>query len=46
MLENFDDYLSIVSLLLIVIGTIVSFVRLNNRIKRQEESDEFYRELL
>ena len=46
MLENLDDYFSIGVLVLIVLGAIVSFVRLNNRIKREEEGDEFYRELL
>ena len=46
MLENIDDLFSIGMLVLVVIGSIVTFVRLNNRIKREEESDEFYRELL
>lgn len=46
MLENFDDFFSLGVLVLVVLGSIVTFVRLNNRIKRQEESDEFYRELL
>lgn len=46
MLENIDDVFSIVVLILIVLGSVISFVRLNSRIKRQEESDEFYRELL
>lgn len=46
MLENIDDFVSIGILVLIVLGSITAFVRLNSRIKREEESDEFYRELL
>lgn len=46
MIENIDDLVSIVTLVLVVLGSIIGFVRFNNRLKREEDSDEFYRELL
>ena len=46
MMENINDYLSLLSLLLIVISGIVGFTKLNHRLKKEEQNDEFYRELL
>lgn len=46
MIETFDDVIGLVSLILIVIVGIVGFIKLNNRLNREEDSDEFYRELL
>ncbi len=46
MIENLDDILGLVVLVLIVLSTIIGFIKLNNRLKREEDSDEFYRELL
>ncbi|CAM3659406.1 mechanosensitive ion channel protein MscL [Erysipelothrix urinaevulpis] len=46
MIETFDDVIGLVSLILIVIAGIIGFIKLNNRLNREEDSDEFYRELL
>lgn len=46
MMENMNDYLSLFSLLTIVIFAIIGFTKLNHRLRKEEQNDEFYRELL
>ena len=46
MMENINDYMSLFSLVLIVVASIIGFAKLNQRLKEEEQNDEFYRELL
>lgn len=46
MIENFNDFLSLISLLLIVVGCIYGFIKLNESFKKDEAVDEYYRDLL
>lgn len=45
-MENINDYMSLFSLVLIVVASIIGFTKLNQRLKEEEQNDEFYRELL
>ncbi len=46
MIENFNDFLSIGSLVCIVFACIWGFYKLNQSFKKNEEVDEYYRDLL
>ncbi|CAM3641413.1 mechanosensitive ion channel protein MscL [Erysipelothrix sp. HDW6B] len=46
MIEDFNGFVSVVLLLVIVVGSITGFVRMNASLDRQEKSDEYYRDLL
>ncbi|AMS11447.1 mechanosensitive ion channel protein MscL [Erysipelothrix rhusiopathiae] len=46
MIEDLNGFLSLGSLLIIVVGAIVGYFKLNKRFKKDEEIDEYYRDLL
>lgn len=46
MIENFNEFLSLVSLLLIVVGCIIGAFKLNETFKKDGAVDEYYRDLL
>lgn len=46
MLETMNDYISIISLLVIILVTVGTFISMNAKMRNQEESDEYYRDLL
>lgn len=46
MLESYNDLVSIIALLMIILSTSIGFIRFNIRSRRREEMDEYYRDLL
>ncbi len=46
MIENFNEFLSLASLCLIVFGCIYGFYKVNEAFKKDEAVDEYYRDLL
>ena len=46
MIENFNDFLSLVSLLIIIFMCVFGFFKLNQSFKKDEAVDEYYRDLL
>ena len=46
MIEDFNDLVSIIALCVAIVGGITLFVTLNRKMKRDEELDEYYRDLL
>lgn len=46
MLETMNDYLGIAVILFIIVIAIVTFVSMNAKMRSQDESDEYYRDLL
>lgn len=46
MIENLDDLLSFVSLIVIILLTTIGFYNLDRSFKKDEEVDEYYRDLL
>lgn len=46
MIENFNDFLSIATMGLVVVGCILGFVKINESFKKDESVDEYYRDLL
>lgn len=46
MLETMNDIIGLGSILLVIIISCVTFWSINSKIRKQEESDEYYRDLL
>lgn len=46
MIENFNDLLSLISLLIILFGCVFGFIKINEAFKQDEAVDEYYRDLL
>lgn len=46
MIENFNDFLSLAFLIGIVIACVVATIKLNDSFRKDEEVDEYYRDLL
>ncbi|QIK70344.1 mechanosensitive ion channel protein MscL [Erysipelothrix sp. HDW6C] len=46
MIEDFNGFIGIAVLVVIVIGSIFGFTNFNKRLKKQDETDEYYRDLL
>lgn len=45
MIENINDFLSVIALVAIVVGTIFGAVKMNRAFKK-DDSDDYYRDLL
>lgn len=46
MIEDFNDLLSIIMLIVAIVGGIAMFVVLNRTMRKEEDIDEYYRDLL
>lgn len=46
MIENYNDFLSLLFVLMIVVGCIAGAVKLNDAFRKDEAVDEYYRDLL
>lgn len=46
MLETMNDIISLGALVVIIIATCITFISINSKMRNQDESDEYYRDLL
>ncbi|HKM23523.1 MAG TPA: mechanosensitive ion channel protein MscL [Erysipelothrix sp.] len=46
MIENFNDFLSLATMILVMLACISGFFKLNEAFKKDEAVDEYYRDLL
>lgn len=46
MIENLNDLLSFISLIVIIIFSTIGFYKLDRSFKKDDEVDEYYRDLL
>ncbi len=46
MLETLNDIISLIVIVLVIIISSATFWSINSKIRNQEESDEYYRDLL